>query len=473
MKRRCKMGSKGIFSTLVKEYIYFSLMVGFIVVMTSIFYQNLADRNTKTIFSELMTPVISDNMDYKKIKIDSIEEIDGWVEILDRDKQVVFVKGKKRDGIQKYTDTELFGHTDPMDEKNQYYYSVTPFFYGNKQLYCVVKIPNDRISFLPSVINPPLKFWKVVFYIVLQAAVLFFILYGVNIYFYSRRNAKKIGRPLTLITEGLLKMNKGRLDTRLDFTAEYEYEKIRNAFNYMAAALEKTEREKEQVEESKKRMLVDISHDLKTPMTTIQGYSKALYEGLIDDEKQVKKYLKFIHDKSIRVSTLIDDLFTLSKLDNPEFPMVQEECDIGEFVREIIAEHYEQFEEKEMRLSIDIPKRKIIYKVDKKLLYRAITNILGNAVKYNPKHTNVYIKVRKLPDSIQIEILDNGIGIPGEIATNLFEPFFRGDKSRNEDGGSGLGLAITKRIVELHKGTLALDTNPERGKTKFVLTFPL
>lgn len=164
----------------------------------------------------------------------------------------------------------------------------------------------------------------------------------------------------------------------------------------MAAELERTEQEKLRVEESKKRMLIDISHDLKTPMTTIQGYSRALYEGIITDQEQVKKYLKFIHDKSIQVTNLIEDLFTLSKLDNPDFPMNLEELDIGEFIREVIVENFDLFEAKQMELYIDIPSYKIIHRGDKKLLYRAFFNIPSNAVKYNPRNSNIYNKVEKI-----------------------------------------------------------------------------
>ncbi|WP_238533138.1 sensor histidine kinase [Bacillus methanolicus] len=239
-----------------------------------------------------------------------------------------------------------------------------------------------------------------------------------------------------------------------------------------AEELEIKNQEKTLIEESKKRMLADISHDLKTPMTTIQGYSKALYEGIVDDQEQAKKYIKYIYDKSMRVTTLIDELFMFSKLDSPDYPINREEKDICEFYREVIVGYYDLFAEKEMQLSIDIPTDKILYPFDQKLLYRAISNILENTIKYNPEKTIVFIRLRKLKDYLTIEIGDNGIGIRDEIANNLFEPFVRGDKSRINDGGSGLGLAITKKIVELHLGKLYLDTKPIRGKTNFIIQLP-
>ena len=448
-------------------------MVGIIAMITSVYYQNLAEKNVKESFGDLVTRLVSDHQDYRDINIDNISALDGWVEILDEDKNIIYTLGRKRDQMRSYTDSELFKHTNPLDHNYEYYYSITPFLYNNGQHYCLVKIPNNKIEFMPSVINSPLNYFKVALMTLLQAGGLFLILYGLNIFLYSRRNAKKIAKPLTQITEGLVKMKKGKLHTRINFQAEYEYEQIKNAFNYMAETLEKTEKQKVQIEESKNKMLAGLSHDLKTPITTIQGYSKALHEGLINDEEQVKRYLKFIHDKSIRVTALIEDLFMLSKLDNPNYQVNLEELDIGEFVREMIVEHYEQFEEKNMELYIDIPNRKIMYPCDRTLLYRAISNILGNAIKYNPNKTHIYVRIRQKQDMIEIEIGDNGIGILVEVAEYIFEPFVRGDKSRKDDGGTGLGLAISKKMIELQNGKLNLNTKPERGKTLFTITFYL
>lgn len=231
--------------------------------------------------------------------------------------------------------------------------------------------------------------------------------------------------------------------------------------------------EKEQLEESKKRMLADLSHDLKTPMTTIQGYSKALYEEFVEDEEQKKRYLKYIHDKSVRVTTLIDELFMFSKLETPDSQLNKEKKDLCEFYREVIVEYYQLFSEKNMELNIDIPTTKLIYEFDSKLLYRAISNLLENAAKYNPEQTTVFISLTKRANCIALEIGDDGTGIKDDLTNTLFDPFVRGDKSRKNDGGSGLGLAITKKIIEKHEGKIILDTKPVRGKTNFIIELPV
>jgi signal transduction histidine kinase len=251
------------------------------------------------------------------------------------------------------------------------------------------------------------------------------------------------------------------------------YKELNEELTRVAKELEQKNEEMTILEESKKRMLADLSHDLKTPMTSIQGYSRALYEGMVAEEEQKQKYLKYIYDKSIRVTALIDELFMFSKLDNPDFPIQREESDLYEFVRGVILEFYDQFQQKEMDLDIDLPEEKLVYSFDSKLLYRALANILENTIKYNPEQTDVYIRMGNLNDMVTLEIGDNGVGINEDIVETLFDPFVRGDRSRKNDGGTGLGLAITKKIIEKHGGKILVDIHPERGKTNFIIELPL
>ena len=150
--------------------------------------------------------------------------------------------------------------------------------------------------------------------------------------------------------------------------ASLRYKELNEDLKRIAEELRIKNQEKEQLEESKKRMLADLSHDLKTPMTTIQGYSKVLYDGFVQEEEQTKRYLKYIYEKSLRVTTLIDELFMFSKLDTPDSQINKEERDICEFLREVIVEYYELFSDKEMELHIQIPSIKILISFDSKAL---------------------------------------------------------------------------------------------------------
>jgi len=262
-------------------------------------------------------------------------------------------------------------------------------------------------------------------------------------------------------------MSNGNHNVRMDFKAENEFLKIRDAFNYMAVKLEESEREKHKIEENRKRMFMDISHDLKTPITTICGYVKALDEGLVQDEERKKRYLHTIHEKSLRVTNLINNLFELSKLENTEIRLKKEKYDVVEFLRGIVAEYYEQIEEKRFILDLILPVGKISCDFDRKEMGRVLSNLLNNALEYNSEGTKIRIELKEIEEKIIIEIADNGVGIPEKLKEIIFEPFVRGDINRSSDGGTGLGLAIAKKIVEAHGGILNLCTNEGENKTIF------
>ena len=222
--------------------------------------------------------------------------------------------------------------------------------------------------------------------------------------------------------------------------------------------LELLEEEKEQkkaYDKARNLMLSDITHDIKTPITTICGYAKALTDGVVTlDEAKKQEYLQAIYAKSMRMSELITMLFDYVKMDSEGFTLHMEQGDLGELLRENIALLYTDFEEKDMELELEIPEHPFPIEMDKQQLARVITNILNNAIKYNPAGTKVYVG---LEENYHITIADNGTQIDDELAAHIFEPFSRGDRSRSTKGGSGLGLSIANKIIQMHGGSLKLN----------------
>ncbi|MCH5249138.1 MAG: HAMP domain-containing histidine kinase [Lachnospiraceae bacterium] len=234
--------------------------------------------------------------------------------------------------------------------------------------------------------------------------------------------------------------------------------------------LQAQEEQQEEYDRQRNLLLSDIAHDIKTPITTVSGYARALADGVVPDEEKRKEYLNAIYAKSIRVDELINLLFEYVRLDSSGFKLNKEPVDPGELLRENIALLYSDFEEKGMQLEIDIPEKEVIFELDKIQFSRVIANILTNSVKYNGANTKVRIKLNIEPH-IQIIIADNGIPIDDELAMHIFEPFSRGDKSRSSRGGSGLGLSIAHKIVHMHGGKLELKRDCGDGYTKaFVIT---
>lgn len=224
-----------------------------------------------------------------------------------------------------------------------------------------------------------------------------------------------------------------------------------------------------QYERARNLMLSDIAHDLRTPITTIAGYSKALNDGLITSDEKRKEYLDAIENKAVRMSDLITLLFEYVRLDSDNFSLKKTKVDITELLRENAALLYADTEEKGMEFLIEIPEEPYEIELDKLQFSRVITNLINNALKHNASGTQITLKMEKAAQEIQISVSDNGAEIPAMIADHIFEPFVVADASRESKGGSGLGLSIAKRIVEMHGWTLELEQYYEEYKKSFVI----
>lgn len=424
-----------------------------------------------------------ENMDIVDIKIDAsnykqedqrkellpqLESIGGWLEHLDSTKQLVQVYGKKSDDINHYSENQLFDLLQNHDQQ-PYYYSMYQNTFDQRKQYLLLKIPRDNILVSKDIkqadiFDPFAKSFMSYLGMFAMIMLVFIVLY---IYWTARR----IKNPLIIILDALTKMTDGDYSARIHLKAEHEFVQIRDTFNYMADVLEETRRENEVLEKGKQRMLMDISHDLKTPITSIQGYAKALKEGMATDEDRKQRYLEYIYQKSIRVNHLINNLFELLKLDAPEYRLHLRLEEITEFVRDMVVLHYTEMLDKQFHLQLDIPEREIYLYFDRIQLTRVLSNLLVNAIKYNPAGTTMRISLSEEKYHVVIMIADDGIGIPEDIKENIFEPFVRADSSRASEGGTGLGLSIAKRIVTKHGGTIKITSN-ETESTLFVIRLP-
>lgn len=223
------------------------------------------------------------------------------------------------------------------------------------------------------------------------------------------------------------------------------------------------EEKKQQIAYEKQRnlLLSDIAHDIKTPITTLCSYSKALSDNVVQGKKR-QEYLDAIYHKSMRMSELITLLFEYVKLDSSGFELHREKGDLGELLRECTAMLYADFEERRIELEIEIADAPFPYQLDKVQMSRAITNLLTNAVRYGREGGKALVRL----EEYTITVADDGMEIDKEFAKHIFEPFARADRARSTKGGSGLGLSIASKIVQMHGGELKLDCDYGHGYTK-------
>lgn len=465
------MRKNKIYNALIRNYTIFSLILG-IIFSCVYLYLYLQSNDIKSDTVQKVQAGVLARPDYTAIESDEVESFGGWIEVLDENLKVVYTKGTAHGEVRQYTEKQLIELMyDDAASSEPVYRSLAPFTTGEgKPYHLLVHIPEKYLTQKIAFVHETPKQREQFIRLIAQGLCIFLAIFVLNVWLYSRWTARKITNPLIAIADGIRHVTDSRYEKRLELKAYDELMQIQGDFNRMAERLERTEREKRQLEESRQRMLLDISHDLKTPITTIQGYAEALRIGIVEDKDSQKKYLQWIYDKSVLLAELVQTFFELAKLESPDYPMNKQRGDMAECVRTLAAQLYDSFEQKQFGLDLDIPERKVECMYDATLLYRALSNILMNALRHNPRGTTVRIRLRDKLNQVVIQIEDNGVGIPESLQDTIFEPFTRGDQARRSDGGAGLGLSIAKQIIDKHGGTILLDEF--EGWTRFWITMP-
>lgn len=297
--------------------------------------------------------------------------------------------------------------------------------------------------------------------------VFYCILIGVFIIWLNR----KVKKPLNLLHDAMVKFSEGKRQIYVDYRGPLEFEEICDSFNHMAMQLYESEENRKKLEQDKQKILADISHDLKTPITVIQGYAKGIYDGIVSAEEQ-PQYLETIYKKSEGLTELINTFYEYSKMEHPDYSLNLEMCDICIFLRDYMADKYNELDLGGFELVVDIPEERILCQIDKVQLKRAFENIISNSIKHNGSGTTFTCVLSQMEGWVIVVMADNGYGIQEEISHDIFEPFVVGEKSRSKQG-SGLGLAVSKKIIEDHGGSISLVMPPHQNyKTEFKILLP-
>ncbi len=221
----------------------------------------------------------------------------------------------------------------------------------------------------------------------------------------------------------------------------------------------------------RKEFVADVSHELKTPITSIMGYADTLLEGEYDKEMQ-QKFLGVISSEARRMARLVTDLLTLSKYDSKKVKLEETEFDLGELTKKCQEKLKFEIEKKKQNVECFVTANVPPVSADKYGIERVVLNILSNAIKYTPENGKIKIYVGFVYNAAYIKVIDNGIGISEQDLSRIFERFYRADKARTREmGGTGLGLSIAKEILDQNKGSI--DIKSELGKgTEVIIRIP-
>lgn len=287
---------------------------------------------------------------------------------------------------------------------------------------------------------------------------------------------RSIIRPLKVLTDATYKIRDGELDFSIptDTSSNDELEMLLEDFEEMRRKLKEQIDARLQYEQDTVVLISNISHDLKTPLTAIKGYTEGILDGVADTPEKQKKYLKTIYTKANDMTVLVDELAFFSKIDTNVIPYNFSIINVDDFLFDCVEELSLDTEIKGVSLSyISGIKTEGLVIADIEQLRRVLNNCISNSVKYMGKpNGDILIHSSDEGDYVRISVTDNGSGIEKKDISQIFDRFFRADASRNsKKGGTGLGLAIAKKIIEDHSGSISATSVPGEG-TSIYFTLP-
>lgn len=315
-----------------------------------------------------------------------------------------------------------------------------------------LKIGEDRIYLIYSKI-PEAKITYSTVHVSNSSLALFLTLIVFIVSFVAITNKKM--KYLDEIASGLKIIASGNLNYRIKEKGTDEIKNIAYNINYMAKEIGEKIYAERVAEKTKADLITNVSHDLRTPLTSVMGYIGLVIQERYKDEKEMKEYLNIAFSKAERLKLLIEDLFEYTKLNNDGISLSKNKVNLSEFLSQLIEELTPLLDEHKLTVCRKFESEKIIVSVDTSKMLRVFENLLTNAIKYSYKPGEILVGLYEKDNNAIVVFENKGDHIPKEKAEKLFDRFYRIDESRNTTtGGSGLGLAISKNIVELHKGKI-------------------
>jgi signal transduction histidine kinase len=415
--------------------------------------------------------IMKDNI----VDIDSepVVQNGGGVQVINDKYEVVYSEGLNTLGTKKFTVSEFTNFLIKSKEKGyKYHYDI--LYNPQGKFWLVVTFPTSirldvSLVYNREAVSKDIKNVSAAF---IAVFILYLLLLGLFAIIYSRISSLPFTKSLKQLCEGTKRLREGDYSARVNLNLKNEFADLQHTFNEMAEKIETEIKLREQTESERKRMIMDISHDLKNPLASVVGYTELCLKKTESLDKDLQSYLQIIYKNSKRASSLLNDLFEFAKLESAEFTMKLQKTDICEYLRQICADLLPMLEQADIDYEFNIPEEAIYVMADTAQMNRVLYNLTDNLIRYNPKGTSLTVNLYEEQDNVVILFKDKGIGIPPHIAENIFKPFIRVDDSRNsQTGGTGLGLSIAYKIIKSHKGTMDIQTELNKGCT-FIITLP-
>jgi signal transduction histidine kinase len=275
--------------------------------------------------------------------------------------------------------------------------------------------------------------------------------------------SRRMTSPIEVLAKAARRLGHGDLSQRVRLQGESEVTALAEAFNSMAADLE-------YAEQLRRNMVADVAHELRTPLSNIQGYLEAIRDGVVEPDAAA---IGSLNEETSLLSRLVNELQELSLAEAGELKLVYQAEDIANLVKQAVTPWQPQVTARKLSLSVELPADLPLVNIDWQRVNQVLHNILENAVAHTPKGGTINVAASGKGKWVEVSVSDTGEGIPAEDLPHIFERFYRVDKSRaRATGGSGLGLTIAKRLIEAHGGTIAVQSKLGEG-SRFSFTLPI
>lgn len=269
-------------------------------------------------------------------------------------------------------------------------------------------------------------------------------------------------RSLRDLTEATQEIARGRYGCQVPVRSQDELGRLAESFNQMSRQLERAI-------QARRQMTADIAHDLRSPLSVIQGYTEALSDGKLEGSAEI---FNILHQETLHLNRLIDDLRLLSLADSGELPLYLQSIAPSQLLERAFARHSLSAQQKGVELHLEIEENLLNIKVDVERMAQVLDNLLINSLRYTPGGGVITLRARREQQRILLQVRDNGEGISAEDLPHIFDRFYRGDRSRQSSGESGLGLAIAKSLIESQGGSISVESEPGKGSV-FTISLPV
>lgn len=265
----------------------------------------------------------------------------------------------------------------------------------------------------------------------------------------------------------------GHFNHRITFTLSGQMQRVVESINTLVDSTIKAMEEERQIEKSKDELITNVSHDIRTPLTSIIGYLGLIENHQFQSEEDLLRFAHIAYLKSNQMKSLVDDLFEYAKVRQTDTPLELMNLSLNSLFEQLEASFELEAKQNNMKIILQLPKEDLKMQADPEKFARIFNNLITNALKYGEGAKHIYLSARKVSGTeVEICVSNDGKPIPKESLSQVFDRFYRVEKSRNtKTGGTGLGLAITQRIVDLHHGTIKVESNDKL--TSFIMYFPI